>query len=101
MLLRIKTEFSFQACKFFGTQLGTVNLAGVHLCWRGPTNDCAQSDEGWLVRVGLGCLDGLIQGGNVLLVWIGAPTNLKSLPAVGAVAGCNIFGEGDVRVVLD
>ncbi len=69
---------------------------------RRPADDRLQDDDRRLVGLGLRRLDGRVQLGDVLDVLAGLlPVDGLHVPAVGLVALRDVFGEGDVGVVLD
>ena len=81
---------------------GAVRGPGVLLGRRGPADDGAQHDERRLVGDRLGRLDRVVQRLGVLVVAVGGhPVDVLHVPAVGRVAGADVLGLGDDRVVLD
>jgi hypothetical protein len=101
-LLRVEPEDLLRRGELVGAQGGAVDLAAVLLAGRGPADDRLQDDQRRLVGLALGGLDRGVQLGDVLDVLAGLlPVDRLDLPAVGLVSLRDVFGEGDVRVVLD
>ena len=76
--------------------------AGVLLVRGRPADDRGQRDERRRLGVLPGRLQRLVQRLDVLVVPVrGAPAQPLHVPAVGLVAGGDVLGLGDVRVVLD
>ena len=102
-LLGIGAQRLLETLQCFGTELGTVNTAGVLLAGGRPADDGAQRDERGLPRLGLGGVEGVVQGCRVLLVGaiLAEPVDALDVPAVGLVAGQDILVESDRRVVFD
>ncbi len=102
-LLRIGAQCLLEALQCLGAELGTVNTAGVLLAGGRPADDGAQRDERGLPGLGLGGFEGVVQCGGVLLVGaiLAEPVDALDVPAVGLVAGQDVLGESDRRVVFD
>ena len=102
-LLGIGAQSFLQTLESLGAELGAVDTAGVLLAGGRPTDDGAQCDERRLLRLGLGGVEGIVQGSGVLLVGavLAEPVDALDVPAVGLVAGQDVFVEGDRGVVLD
>ena len=102
-LLGVGAQGFLQAFEGLGAQLGAVDAAGVLLAGGRPTDDGAQRDERGLRGLGLRGVEGIVQGGGVLLVGavLAEPVDALDVPAVGLVAGEDVLGEGDRGVVLD
>ena len=79
-----------------------MDLAGVLLGRRRPTDDRLEDDERRLGRLGLGGLDRAVQLLDVLGVLAGLlPVDVLDVPTQRLVAGGDVLGERDVGVVLD
>src|SRR6202012_1144783 len=81
---------------------GAGREGGARLCGGGPADDRPQGDETRLGRLGLGRLERVVQGLDVLVVAVGrVPVQPLDVPPVGLVAGRGVLVLGDDRVVLD
>ena len=79
-----------------------MNTARVLLGRRRPTDHGAQSNQRRTVSLSLSGLDRIVEGLHILnVVARTQPVDALSVPAVGTVASLNIFGEGNVGVVLN
>ena len=80
-----------------------MDTAGVLLAGGRPADDGAQRDERGLLGLGLGGVEGVVQGGGVFLVRsiLAEPVDALDVPAVGLVAGQDVLVEGDRGVVFD
>ena len=79
-----------------------MNLSGVLLLGRWPTNDGLEDDERRLVGNCLGCLDSVVESCYVLDVDTGLlPVHSLNVPVIGLVTLGDIFGEGNGGVIFD
>ena len=86
-----------------GAERGAVRLAGVLQGRGGPGDDRAQVDERRPAGLGLGRLERLEEGADVLVVALAVvgPVDVLHVPAVRLVALGDVLAERDRGVVLD
>ena len=85
-----------------GAERGAVRGTGVLLVRGRPADDRAERDEGRRLGVLPGRQQRLVERLDVLVVPVrGTPAQALDVPAVGLVAGGDVLGLGDVRVVFD
>ena len=102
-LLRVETQDLLGGGHLVGAERGAVRFSGPLGLRRRPGDDRVQLDEAGPVGDLAGRVQRCQQGRDVLGVLGVAlgPVHGLHVPAVGLVAGCGVFAEGDVGVVLD
>ena len=100
--LGVHSQNLFHTRHFVATQGGTVNLAGVLLSGRWPTNDGLDGDERGLSGL-------FLRGGNrrhdrvdvLRVVILGAEIYGVHIPAIGLITCRYVFGKGNVGLTFD
>ncbi len=102
MLIGVESQNLLRLGDFLGANGGAVNFAGVHFLGRRPPDDGFDDDQARSIQSSLGLGDGGVQPVHVFAVVVGsAEVHGVDIPAVGLVAGGDVFGEGNIGVVFD
>src|SRR5690606_13499985 len=101
--LRVEAQHPLGGGDLFSPQRGAVDRPRVLLVRGRPADDGAQPDERGTFRLRLGGPDRVVRRRHVFVVGavLADPLDLLDVPAVGGVAGDDVFGECDLGVVFD